>query len=141
MNIAWFRRGFLVVVSFASLYASTRNLMSTRALGSTTDDPVADWEARFGPVKAQLPFQRGIIGYISDSDIPGVIFDAANDEGEYILSQYAIAPIILVRGTAQDWNLANLSGNAYQAWSASHRGDFEVFPFKGGLYLLHRVGQ
>ena len=45
-----------------------------------------------------------MIGYISDSDVPGAAYDAANDEGEYILTQYALAPIIIVRGTDQEWN-------------------------------------
>ena len=68
---------------------------------------------RFAPVRGALPFVRGVIGYISDSDVPGADFNAANDEGEYILTQYALAPIVLVRGTDQEWNLANLSRESF----------------------------
>jgi hypothetical protein len=140
MKTAWLGRAFVALVVLASLISSIQNLISTRSLGSTTDDPVADWERRFGPLKAQIPFVRGAVGYISDSDVPGIAFDAANDEGEYVLTQYAMAPIVLIRGTGQEWNIANLSNQAFSAWNASHGGSFGVTPFKGDLYLLHRIG-
>jgi len=141
MITAWLRRGLLGVMVLGSLAASIQNLVATRSLGSTTDDPVADWEARFQPVKAMLPFQRGFVGYISDSSIPGVPYDAANDEGEYILTQYAMAPVIIVKGTDQEWNIANLSGRAFQEWNTQHAGAFQVTPLKGSLYLLQRIGK
>jgi hypothetical protein len=141
MNTAWLRRGLLGVILLGSLAASTQNLFATRNLGSTTDDPVADWEARFQPVKAMLPFQRGFVGYISDSAVPGIPYDAANEEGEYILTQYAMAPVIIVKGTDQEWNVGNLSGLAFQEWNARHAGVFQITPLKGSLYLLQRIGQ
>jgi len=45
MIIKWLQRGVIVLIVLASLYASVRNLISTRDLGSTTDDPVADWKS------------------------------------------------------------------------------------------------
>ena len=141
MRIVWLRRSFLILIALASLYASTQNLISTQDLGSISQDPVADWEVRFRPIKERLPFQRGLVGYISDSDVQGAAFDAANDEGEYILTQYALAPIIIVKGTDQEWNVGNLSRAAFGTWSATKPPDFEVFPFAGGLYLFHRIPQ
>jgi hypothetical protein len=141
MKTVWLGRGLLVIIVVASLVASIQNLFATRGLGSITDDPVADWERRFQPLKALLPFQRGFVGYISDSAIPGIAYDAANDEGEYILSQYAMAPIILVKGSGEEWNIGNLSRGAFEAWSAQHSGAFDVMPLKGSLYLFHRLGQ
>jgi hypothetical protein len=139
MKTAWLGRSLLGLFVLASLVASIQNLVATRTLGSTSDDPVADWERRFQPVKARLPFQRGFVGYISDSAIPRITFDAANDEGEYILTQYAMAPIIIVKGTDQEWNIANLTPEAFKAWSAQNSGNFEVTPLRGSLYLLHRT--
>jgi hypothetical protein len=107
MTILWLRRIFLGLIAAASLYASLQNLSSTVELGSLSEDPVAHWELRFARLKEELPFVRGVVGYISDSDVPGAAFDAANDEGEYILSQYALAPIIIV-GNPPEWNIANL---------------------------------
>lgn len=139
MKIKWLRRGFLGLIALASLFASLQNLIATKDLGSVTDDPVADWDLRFARLKQRLPFQRGVVGYISDSSIPGIRFDAANDEGEYVLTQYAMAPIIIVKGTDQEWNIGNLSSQAYDAWSASNQGQFEVTALGNRLYLLHRI--
>ena len=140
MKIQWLQRLALVLIVLASLASSIQYLQSTPSLGSATDDPVADWEKRFAPIEARLPFKRGVVGYISDSSVPGMPYDAANDEGEYVLTQYALAPIIIVKGTNEEWNIANLTQPAYNAWSQTNHGQFEVSPFKGGLYLLHRVG-
>ncbi|MBI2758517.1 MAG: hypothetical protein HYX49_07540 [Chloroflexi bacterium] len=141
MNMKWAQRLFLVLIVMVSLYASIQTLISTKDLGSASDDPVADWETRFAPLKERLPFQRGVVGYISDSSIPGVSYDAANNEGEYVLVQYVMSPIIIVKGTDQEWNIGNLSREAYKIWSQSNVGQFEVFAFKGNIYLFHKVSK
>jgi hypothetical protein len=140
MSLRWLQRGIIVLLVVASLYASIQNLISTKDLGSITDDPVADWEKRFTLIKTQIPFERGVIGYISDSDVPGSNYSAANDEGEYVLTQYVLAPIIIKRGTDQEWNIANLDRPAYDLWAKANGGRFKVTAFKGGLYLLRRIG-
>lgn len=140
MRTPWLQRILVILIAAASLYASLKNLLDTRELGSISEDPVAHWQVRFGPLKEQLPFVRGVVGYISDSDVPGAAFDPANEEGEYILTQYAMAPIIIVRGTDQQWNIANLSPEAFAIWAAGDNGQFDVSRLKGGLYLLHRTG-
>ncbi len=140
MTVKWLQRLFLVLLVAAGLAASVQNLIGTKNLGSISDDPVADWEKRFAPIKQRIPFERGLVGYISDSSVPGASFDAANDEGEYVLTQYVMSPIVIVKGTGQQWNIANLSRQAYELWSKSNQGKFEVAAFKGNLYLLHRIG-
>ncbi|MGE5073476.1 MAG: hypothetical protein ACM3MF_08620 [Anaerolineae bacterium] len=140
MRGKWIQRGLLAVIVLLALVASAQNLLATRDLGSVRDDPVADWEARFAAVKQRLPFRRGVVGYISDSSVPGATFDPANDEGEYVLTQYVMAPIIIVKGTDQEWNIANLDRATFEQWSKSHGDKFEVTSLKGGLYLLHRTG-
>jgi hypothetical protein len=109
-------------------------------MGNLNEDPVADWEVRFEPLREKLPFVRGVVGYISDAGVPGAAYDRANEEGEYILTQYALAPIIIVWGTDQEWNVANLSTDAYRLWSAEEHPGFDIQPLGSGLYLLHRIG-
>lgn len=140
MTLKWLQRLFLVLLLAASLAASIRNLIATKDLGSVSDDPVADWEKRFAPIKQRLPFERGVVGYISDSSIAGMAYDAANDEGEYVLTQYVMAPIIIVKGTSQEWTIANLDHQAFALWSKANQGKFEVTAYKSGIYLLHRIG-
>ena len=140
MKLLWLQRILLAVLAAASLYASARNFNSTADLGSIEEDPVADWEVRFEPLRARLPFVRGVVGYISDAGVPGAEYDRANDEGEYVLTQYALAPIIIVWGTDQEWNVANLSAEAYRLWSAQEHPEFDIQALGSGLYLLHRTG-
>jgi hypothetical protein len=140
MRLAWIQRLLLVLIAAASTYAAASNLLSTRELGSIDEDPVAQWEQRFAPVRERLPFVRGVVGYISDSDVPGAEFNAANDSGEYVLTQYALAPIIIIRGTDQEWNLANLSRDGFERWQALHADSFELILQQNGLYLLRRIG-
>ena len=141
MKIKWLQRVLLGLIIVASLYASMQNLIASKDLGSIHDDPVLDWEKRFEPLKGKLPFKRGVVGYISASSVPGASYDSNNDQGEYVLTQYVMSPIIIVKGTGQEWNIGNLKPDAYKLWSQSNHGQFEVFPFKGNIYLFHRVSQ
>lgn len=140
MKILWLQRILLGLIAAASVYASFGNLRSTSDLGSTTEDPVAAWEVRFEPLRKRLPFVRGVVGYISDASVPGAVYDRANDEGEYTLTQYALAPIVIVRGLDQEWNVANLSPEAFRLWSAEEHPGLDIEPLGRGLYLLHRTG-
>jgi len=139
MNLKPLQAALLIWIVAASLYSSLRNLLSTRELGGLHEDPVAAWESRFQPLKERLPFVRGVVGYISDAEVPAAQYDPRDVLGEYILTQYAMAPIVLVKGSDQEWNIGNLSPQAYQVWSRAHQGQFEVFPFKGNLYLFRRL--
>lgn len=138
MKMDLIRRGMLILLLLGSVFGSLKNLLATKDVGLLLEDPVADWDARFVRLKQALPFIRGEIGYISDSNIPGVSYDGANDLGEYVLTQYAMAPVILIRGTDQEWNIGNLSGPAFRAWEAANGAAFDVKQFGDGIYLLHR---
>ena len=140
MNQKVARWGVLILIVLGSLYGSLRNLAWTADLGGIHQDPVAEWEDRFERLKLALPFTRGFVGYISDADIPGVEFSEANDQAEYVLTQYVMAPIILIRGTGQEWNIGNLGTDAFRVWKTSINGRFEIIPFGGGLYLIHKTG-
>ena len=140
MKLLWLRRLFLLLIAVASLYAAARNLSSTFELGAVNVDPVAQWEERFEPLSARLPFVRGVVGYVSDADVPGSEFDSANDAGEYVLTQYAVAPIIIVRGSDQEWLIANLNQASFGRWQSEHGADWELVSQGAGLYLLRRLG-
>jgi len=133
------QRTLLAGIILASIYFSFQNLRSAIAIGNLNSDPVTQWEVRFQPVKKILPFKHGVIGYLANSDIAGISYDASNEEGEYTLTQYALSPIILVRGSDQEWTLANLNGRAFQIWSSSNHGQFRVIALKDDLYLFQRL--
>ena len=139
MNIRLiFQRMMLAGIIVASIYFGFQNLRAAIAVGNLKDDPVTAWEVRFQPVKKLLPFKRGAIGFMQNSDVLGTVSDN-NEQGEYTLTQYAMSPIILVRGDNQEWNLAEWNNAVYQTWSQSNHGQFRVTPLKYNLYLLHRL--
>lgn len=141
MKFKWLQIIFLGLIVAAGIYGSIQNLISTKDLGNLHEDTVLEWEKRFEPLKKRLPFNRGLIGYISDSSVPGAVYDANNDQGEYVLVQYVMSPIIIIKGTDQEWNIANLRPDAYKLWSQSNQNKFEVIQFSGNIYLLHKAGQ
>lgn len=132
---------FLCVIIIFGIYGSIQNLIATRGLGNLNEDTVLEWEKRFDPLKQRLPFNRGLIGYISDSSVPGAVYDSNNDQGEYVLVQYVMSPIIIVKGADQEWNIANLRPAAYKLWLPSNQNKFEIIPFGKNIYLLHKAGQ
>jgi len=103
------------------------------------DTSVSNWDERVSALTASIPFKRGFIGYISNADIPGAPYDEADTAGEFTLTQYAVAPIIIIRGTDQEWNILNLDPKAYEKWQQSNVNEFEVVDFRGGMYLVHKV--
>ncbi len=140
MNIRLiFQRLMLAGIIVASIYFGFQNLHAAIAVGNLNNDPVTEWEVRFQPVKKLLPFQRGVVGYITNSDVPGASYDVNNEDGEYTLTQYTMAPIILVRGDNEEWTIASLNSKAYQIWSQSNQGQFRVISLNDNLYLLHRL--
>jgi hypothetical protein len=72
------------------------------------DDPVTNWERRIKPLKADLP-KNGEIGYLSDWDLPGWDGSQSDMDNEYRLTQYALAPRLLVRGPGYAQLVANLT--------------------------------
>ena len=134
--LQWF---MLAGIVLASIYFSIQNLRATTTVGNPNVDTISQWELRFDPIKKILPFKRGVIGYITNSDVPGMGFDPSNEEGEYTLTQYAMSPIILVRGDNEEWTIANLSSKAFQAWSQLNRDKFRIIPMNDNLYLLQRL--
>jgi len=130
----------LICVLVANHFLSvSRQIPQVRQLVDTDSPFFIRWEASFEPVKDNLPFTRGVIGYAADWDIPGSNYDPANSEAEHILSQFTLAPIIVARDTNRKWILVNMSPDEFEQWYPLQDGEFEVKKFKMNLYLLHRI--
>lgn len=84
-----------------------QNLQHIKALENDASEPVAEWERRMAPLRAALPIAKGFVGYVSDSGV--ACFDCTNpdDQIEYALTQYALSPIILNKGTNYEWIVGN----------------------------------
>jgi hypothetical protein len=131
--------GLICVLLYSNFLFVTRQFSDARELVDTDGPFFVRWEAAFDPVKENLPFTRGVIGYAADWDIPGSNYDPANSEAEHILSQFTLAPIIVARDTDREWILVNMSPEEFEQWFPLQDGEFEVKRFKMNLYLLHRI--
>jgi hypothetical protein len=80
----------------------------------TLDSQVQAYTERFAGLRALLP-DRGVIGYISDSAAAPPREDEAPDEHAayqgrwFMLTQYALAPLIVVRDPARPMVICNVS--------------------------------
>jgi len=128
----------LIVITLLGIKTGVQGFVSTINMPSH-DTSVANWDERISTLTASIPFERGFVGYISDIDIPGISYDRDNLVGEFILTQFAIAPIILIQGTDQEWNILSLTPQAYEKWSRINADNFEVTKFGGKLYLAHKA--
>lgn len=129
----------LILLLLASLYSSIQYFVVTFGAGKIDFDHVANFEARYDPVKENLPIQRGTLGYLADWDVPSANYDPSDQDAEYILTQYSFSPFILLRGTDQEWIVGNLDPQAYELWTKDHIGEYQVRKFKGNIYLIHRL--
>ncbi len=92
----------VAVVSFATagrLFLQIADFYTTAA----SPDGVTEFESRFEQLRTLLP-ARGVIGYMADEDLPA---GDANAQAEFFLTQYAIAPVIVVRQTNQPFVIGN----------------------------------
>lgn len=128
----------VILLVIASLYSLARYWDSTIDLEMGAQ-ALAAWEARLEPARRALPIQRGVIGYVGEWDVPGVEYNFWDQEGEYLLAQYTLAPFILVKGAQAEWNVAVLSNRAFEIWEQSNQGKFDIIRLKHNVYLLHRI--
>jgi hypothetical protein len=141
MWIKYLQRFILVVIAILCVKTGIENIISSNNERSNDTAVVTNWDKRLSKLTAHIPFKRGLVGYISGEDIPGATFSPNDASGEYVLTQYAVAPLILVRGTDQEWDILNLDTKTYEKWHQTHLNDFEVVDFSAGMHLVHKVNK
>jgi hypothetical protein len=101
------------------------------------------WEAQMVLARKALPIKRGVIGYITEQDMPGV--ENANldidwdTETELFLTQYALAPLIIKKGPVAEWNVVVLDDEDLAIWKKAYSGPYEIINIKGKVHILHRL--
>jgi hypothetical protein len=126
----------LVVINFR---AALREIETARAIPPTDGPFFFEWEARFDPIKEDIPFSQGLIGYASDWDLSGAQYSPADAGAEHILTQYSLAPIVVARDDGREWIIANLSAGDFETWLAAQEGEFRVTRYRKNLYLVQRI--
>jgi hypothetical protein len=137
----YLQRIILVVIVILGVKTSIENFTSSINSPSNDTAVVEKWNKGVSKLITPIPFRHGLVGYISNEDIPGAVFSQNNVSGEYVLTQYSVAPLVLVRGTDQEWNILNLDPETYKKWSQKNSADFEFIKLAGGMYLVRRVSR
>jgi hypothetical protein len=131
-------RAAVLLLVCISLYSLIRNWRSTVGL-ELGAEALSTWEARLEPARAALPVTRGVVGYVAEWDVPGFEYGYHDLEAEFFLTQYTLAPLILVKGALAEWNVAVLPPEAFAAWERSNGEDFEIRRLEHNVYILHRL--
>ena len=144
MNIRFKLFRFLAIAGLAiyGLYVSLENRTTALTLSnshSTITDSVTDWEKRMNRVKNRLPDNITVIGYVADWNLPGAETNPVDQDTEYVLSQYALAPIKVVPGLEAEWILGNFVTPDFRTWLDQSLPAYEVTEIGYGIYLIHRM--
>jgi hypothetical protein len=97
--------GILAVFSAASSVQSFN--LARQQVSAAQPDGLTVWMGRMERVGRDLPAQ-GAIGYLSERDFSGLKFDPIDQDEEFAMTQYAIAPRILVEGGLLNYVIVNL---------------------------------
>ena len=128
----------LIVITSYCVYSSFDHLISTFEIQSH-DEGNRRFEERLKNLRDLIPLEHGVIGYISDEDIASVESDPSNASGEYVLSQYALSPLILDAGNYHEWNILNLTSDTYEIWNRELGNEYKLVGSGGGFYLVQRL--
>jgi len=131
----YFQRAALILVAVLGLKGGFQNFSAVFDERVNDAAVIADWEKRLSKLVEPIPFERGLVGYLSASESTA----AGDAEGEFVLAQYALAPLILERGTEQEWNILNLDPETFKQWLREHESEFELVRAGGGMYLVRKA--
>jgi hypothetical protein len=103
------------------------------------NDMVSSWDKRMTGLRADLPADIRTIGYVGNWDIlPEGDYVYADEETEFVLTQYALSPVIVKRGDDEEWVILNLSPKAYDIWIQGQPKDMQVTDYGLRIFLVHK---
>jgi len=103
------------------------------------NNSVTKWEKRIKSVLDYIPQDVKVVGYVADWDLPGVQYDLVDQDAEYVLTQYTLAPLMIQPGFEQEWIIGNFVEAGFQEWLDENLDDYEFINFGRGIYLIHRL--
>lgn len=104
-------------------------------------DPVSKWEKRVEPVLDHVPDNTTVFGYVADWDVPGAEYDIIDQDTEYTLTQYALAPRRVQPGLDHEWIIGNFTKPGFNDWLDENLSSYEMIEIGFGIYLIHRTSQ
>lgn len=129
--------GFVLLTNLVYWGGVVKNRWDPAKLGN---DSVSDWESRFTDLKRSLPLD-GVVGYVSEEDI-GLPANPIDRNAEFALTQYALAPRIVLHGTRMPFVIGNFGGVELTGDEIARRLDLTLIRNYGwGIYLFRGKAQ
>ncbi len=124
-----------------ALYSNSSLLYSLRGQWLhvvTGQDGPSQWESRMGNLKPYLP-SGGVIGYLSERDMPGLSFSPIDQDEEMVMTQFFLAPRIIEEGANRPLIVGNFgSPETDLAAIEQHFGIRLVKNVGMGIYLFEK---
>jgi len=102
-------------------------------------DQLSAWEKRMVVIRATLPEDVLVAGYLDKASITDIPTDA--EEPEFFMAQYGMAPVVLTPGIGPEWLIGNfgnsLPAKTIDAWLSEKLGNYTVQELGFGIYLIH----
>ena len=127
---------FILVAVYSSVAYLINNIKAWNPR-LITNDGVYDWDARLAELRADLPPDVEVVGYVSDWDVSPE-YNYPDNETEYVLTQYTMAPVIVTRDTEREWVIVNLAPKDFETWAATQPADMKVTKYPLGLFLVRK---
>jgi hypothetical protein len=125
-----------------SIFVAVTNGLAARAKWnqySQSTDSVSKWEKRVKPILDHVPSNITLFGYVADWDIPGSEYNIVDQDNEYTLTQYALAPRIVQPGLDHEWIIGNFTNRDFRDWLDKNLSSYEIIEIGFGIYVIHRT--
>lgn len=104
-------------------------------------DLVSEWDDHMKSVREALPADVMVVGYVERADIPNN--NAIYDDAEFFMTQYSIAPVVMIKGMKYPWIIGNfgrdVEANDFEPWLIEKLNSFEIQYFGFGIYLINNT--
>jgi len=132
----------IILLAIFCLYFSFQNWMNIQRTWNPSlvlNDPESRWETKILAIK--LPAKIGNqIGYVADWDL-NPAYNPVDQDEEYVLTQYTLAPLIVRKGSGYEWMVGNFTLPGANEWLSRNFKGATINYYGFGIYLIHRTGQ
>jgi hypothetical protein len=132
----------IISLMLYSIFVAATNGLAAHARwnrDSQSSDSVSKWEKRVKPVLDHIPSTVTELGYIADWDIPDSGYDIIDQDNEYTLTQYALAPRIVQPGLDHEWIIGNFTNTGFRNWLDKNISSYKLIQIGFGIYVIHRT--
>ena len=129
----------VIGITALAIFTSLQNGLAARGRASQSIDSVSKWEKRVLRVLDHVPEDITVFGYVADWNIPDSGFIAIDQDQEYVLTQYALAPRMVELGLEHEWIIGNFIFPGFKDWLDQKLPSYELIEIGFGIYLIHRT--